>query len=103
MRLTDQLGGSLQNVPTPGGLKAARIAKGLSLAYVSERLALHPTTLREVEEGTLKAMDPILCQWESILTNAPDMRSRRRFNVLAAGIAVALAFVIGCTVYYGGR
>ena len=85
MRLTDQLGGSLQNVPTPGELKAARIAKGLSLVYVSERLAIHPRTLREVEDGSLAADGSILVEWARVILDAPNMRRRLRSTWTAAG------------------
>jgi hypothetical protein len=103
MPATDQLDRSL-HVPTPQELKALRIAKGLSLVYVSERIALHPRTLREIEDGTLHAAPSILTEWGRIILDAPDMRSRRRFNLLAAAVIAALAFVIGCTVLmHGGR
>jgi hypothetical protein len=95
------LNGSL-HVPTAEELKAARITKGLSLVYVSERIALHPRTLREVEDGTLHAEPSILVEWARVILNAPDYRSRRRFNVLAACVVVALALVIGCTVLLHG-
>jgi hypothetical protein len=101
MRLADQLDRSL-HVPTVEQLKAARIAKGLSLVYVSERLAIHPRTLREVEDGSLAADGRILVDWARVILAAPNMRSRRRFNWMAAGIVVAVAFVIGCTVYMHG-
>jgi hypothetical protein len=92
------------NVSTIEELKSARLAKGLSRVYVAERIALHPRTLREVEDGTLHAEPSILVEWERILDNAPDMRSRRRFNVLALAVFIALALVIGCTVLFrGGR
>jgi transcriptional regulator with XRE-family HTH domain len=81
-------------VPTPAELKAARLAKGISLVYVAERIALHPRTLREIENGDgLRAMPEILMAWRRILDIAPNMRSRRRFNLMAAGILVAVAFV----------
>jgi Uncharacterized protein conserved in bacteria len=92
-------------VPTPRELKQARLAKGLSLEYVSERIALHPRTLREIEnEDGLKAMPEILVAWQSILDNAPNMRSRARFRWMAAGIALFVIFVaVFAVIWYVGR
>jgi transcriptional regulator with XRE-family HTH domain len=64
-------------------LKRKRLAKGIDLFTLAERLGLDPVTLSACEEGELRLADSLAAEWERAIDRAPNQRGWLRRIVSA--------------------
>jgi transcriptional regulator with XRE-family HTH domain len=97
---------------TPRELRALRMQKNMTIFDAADVLGLDPLTLAALEDGSLKASDDLLADWErtlSRLRSKPHFWRLRRFvkhnpSTAVAVAALAAVTMIGCTVLmHGGR
>jgi hypothetical protein len=69
--------GNVTTAPTPPTvetLKAARVAKALTLSTIADRLQLPAVTIQAVENGELAAGPELLSRWSKVIEDAADPR-----------------------------